>query len=95
MNIKNLPRALKIYDDLRRPFAQNVQRLSDLTGSLYHLDVMGWEDVSVEESAAGRYPPELLSALDQQLSEALSWVGEGDFVKAREKALSLLESASL
>ena len=93
--MKNLPRALKIYDDLRRPFAQNVQRLSDLTGSLYHLDVMGWEDVSVEESAAGRYPRDMLSALDQKLSEALSWVGEGDFVKAREKALSLLESASL
>ena len=94
VNIKNLPRALKIYDDLRRPFAQNIQRLSELTGTLYHLVAMGWENVSAEESAAGQYPPELLSAVGKKMLETQMWVGEGDFVKVREEVLSLLESAS-
>ena len=95
VNIKTLPQALKVYDDIRRPFSQNVQRTSDAMGSMYHLDTMGWENVSAEESAAGQYPPELLPALSQKILETHMWVSEGDFVKAREKALALLESASL
>ena len=93
VNIKTLPQALKVYDDIRRPFSQNVQRTSDAMGSMYHLNTMGWENVSAEESNAGQYPPELLSQLNQKMVETHMWVGEGDFLKAREKALKLLERA--
>ncbi|TBU21578.1 FAD/NAD(P)-binding domain-containing protein [Dichomitus squalens] len=92
VNLKTISRALKIYDDVRRPFAQNIQRVSDLTGSMYHLHEMGWEKVSAEESMAGQYPPELLSAWGQRMSELLVWVSEGDSLKAREQVVSLLES---
>ena len=95
VNIKTLPQALKVYDDIRRPFSQNIQRTSDAMGSMYHLNTMDWENVSAEESAAGQYPPELLPALSQKILETHMWVSEGDYVNAREKALALLESASL
>ena len=85
VNIQTLPRALKIYDTIRRPFSQDIQRRSELTGTLYHLIAMGWEGVSAEESAAGQYPQELLSALDRKMLEAQMWVGQGDFVRVREK----------
>ena len=93
VNIKTLPQALKVYDEFRRPFSQNVQRLSDASGSMYQLDAMGWENVSAEESTAGQYPPELLSQLNQKMVETHMWVGEGDFMKARQKALEQLERA--
>ena len=95
VNIKTLPRALKIYDTIRRPFSQDIQRRSELTGTLYHLIAIGWEGVSAEESAASQYPPELLSALDRKMLEAQMWVGQGDWVRVREKVLSLVDEAAL
>lgn len=57
VTLTNLAAALKIYDGLRRPFSQAMQRCSRGTGHLNHLLRAGWEDVTAEQSAAGEYLP--------------------------------------
>ncbi len=83
---------MNIYDAIRRPFSQNVQRGSDEAGSIYHLNELGWDKVSAEESAAGRYPQGMIDVLGKTLEEKLDWVMQGDFMETQVKAMGLLES---
>lgn len=85
---------MKIYDSIRRPFSQNVQRGSDEAGSIYHLHELGWDKVSAEESATGRYSQDMIDALSKGLEEKLDWVMAGDFMETRVKAMGMLESVS-
>ncbi|EJF62089.1 FAD/NAD(P)-binding domain-containing protein [Dichomitus squalens LYAD-421 SS1] len=73
VTLTNVSEALRIYDDVRRPFSQNVQQGSEWNGMLYQLRRAGWEDISVEDSAAGRYPPELLSAFEKDVKAQMEW----------------------
>ncbi|KAI1788600.1 FAD/NAD(P)-binding domain-containing protein [Ganoderma leucocontextum] len=95
VTLETLPRALKIYDIIRRPFSQNVQRGSDEAGSIYHLNELGWDKVSAEESAAGSYSQDMIDVLGRALEEKLDWVMEGDFMETRVKAMSMLETVSV
>ncbi|KAM5540038.1 hypothetical protein V8D89_006178 [Ganoderma adspersum] len=94
VTLETLPQALKIYDDIRRPFSQKVQRGSDEVGSIYHLKELGWDKVSVEESAAGSYSQDMIDAVGKRLEEKLDWVMKGDFMETRVKAMGMLESVS-
>ena len=76
---------------MRRPFAQNVQRLSDENGHTYHLYRHGWEALSAEESAAGKYTPEMVQAIGDSLLRVTEWAVKGSAMEEREKALALLE----
>lgn len=82
---------MKIYDAIRRPFSQGVQRGSDEAGSIYHLHELGWDKVSVEESAAGSYSQDMIDVLGKGLEEKLDWVMKGDFMETRVKAMGMLE----
>ena len=81
-----------MYDAVRRPFAQDVQRRSAANGRLYHLNREGWESISAEESAAGKYTPENLKAVADALGVASQWAVIGSAMDEKEKALRLLEA---
>ena len=51
-----IPSALAVYDEIRRPFAQNVQELSFKAGEIAWLDGPRTQSYSAEDSAAGRIP---------------------------------------
>ncbi len=89
----NLPAALAVYDDVRRPFSQGVQRGSERNGMRYQLRRAGWEDVSVEDSRAGRYPRELLDVLTGELREQLAWM-QATILSERAGVVERLEALS-
>ena len=81
-NVANVSEALKIHDDVRRPFSQYVQQGSAWNGMMYQLRRAGWEDISPEDSAAGRYPPELLDVLGKEIKGLTDWqFGPGASIK--------------
>ncbi|KAM5540134.1 hypothetical protein V8D89_006274 [Ganoderma adspersum] len=74
VTLANLPAALVIYDGVRRPYSQGIAAGSLQNGNNYHLCRAGWEDVSAEDSSAGRYPQELLGAVGQEIRKQTSWM---------------------
>ncbi|PIL34429.1 hypothetical protein GSI_03204 [Ganoderma sinense ZZ0214-1] len=60
VTMSNLRAALKIYDDLSRPFSQRVQRGSE----------------SEEDSRAGKYPRELLPVIAEDVLAQMRWTFE-------------------
>ena len=82
VNVANISQALRIYDSVRRPFSQYVQQGSAWNGMMYQLRRTGWEDISREDSAAGRYPPELLDVLGKEIKGLTDWqFGPGASIK--------------
>ena len=79
-----------MYDEVRRPFSQDIQRRSDENGRRYHLQRGGWENVTVEQSASGNYDPEILKAVSRELQGALQWAQVSANVE-KEKALKLFK----
>ncbi|KAI0086402.1 FAD/NAD(P)-binding domain-containing protein [Irpex rosettiformis] len=59
----NIVRALKIYDESRRPFAQNVQELSFKVGQIAWLDSPRVQSYSAEDSTSGVIPENVLKEL--------------------------------
>ena len=49
----NVPLALKVYDEIRRPFSQNVAALSLLSGRTSQLNTPQHADLTEEQSATG------------------------------------------
>ena len=96
VTLATLPAALKIYDDVRRPFAQDVQRGSEANGGTYHMrrPGSGWENVSAEESHAGRYPRELLGVVGLEIQKQTRWLYETTVLDERVGVLERLEALS-
>ncbi|PIL34409.1 hypothetical protein GSI_03184 [Ganoderma sinense ZZ0214-1] len=94
VTLANLPAALTVYDEVRRPFSQGVQKGSENFRLYYQLRRLGWEDVSAEDSRAGRYPRELLSLIAKEIEKQGEWaigtsiLSERDGVVERLAALS-------
>ena len=84
VTVANLPAALAVYDDVRRPFSQRVQCGSNENGMNYQLRRVGWEDVSVEDSRAGNYPCELLDAVSGEFQKLTVWAGDVNILSERE-----------
>ena len=94
VTLANLPAALKIYDDIRRPFSQGVVRGSANNGTNYHLCRAGWENVSAEESREGRYPRELLGVLGEELRKQTSWMYDSSILDERAVLAERLSALS-
>ena len=84
MTLGTLHAALEVYDDVRRPFSQGVQEGSDKNGMNYQLRRAGWENVSAEDSGAGRYPRELLDVLAKEFAGVTSWTRDSSILTERE-----------
>ena len=89
----NLPTALSIYDAVRRPFSQGVQRRSDWNGMTYQLRRAGsgWEGVSEEESRAGRYARERLDAIAEEVRAQMRWQFETTVEDDRARLAEMLQ----
>ncbi|KAM5540139.1 hypothetical protein V8D89_006279 [Ganoderma adspersum] len=99
VTLSNLQEALKIYDDLRRPFSQGVQRGSERNGANYHLRRAGsgWETISEEDSRAGRYPREWLKDVAEDIQAQMRWTFEANIEDGRARVaegLAALDSAA-
>ena len=92
VTLSNLPAALKIYDDLRRPFSQGVQRGSERNGANYHLRRAGsgWENISEEDSRAGRYPREWLTDIAEDVQAQMRWTFEANIEDDRARVADRL-----
>lgn len=94
VTLATLPAALAVYDDVRRPFSQGVQEASEKNGRNYQLRRAGWENVSAEDSRAGRYPRELLDVLVRELSEITAWTRETSILSEREGVVERIAALS-
>ena len=65
---EKLATVLRVYDEVRRPFSQGVLKGSDRNGATYQMrrEGSGWENLSAEDSKAGRYPREWLAAIAEE-----------------------------
>lgn len=92
----NLPAALAIYDTIRRPFSQDVQRRSDWNGITYQLRRAGsgWEDVSEADSRAGHYPCERLDVIADEVRAQMRWQFETTMEVDRARLAEMLEGLS-
>ncbi|KAI0364648.1 FAD/NAD-P-binding domain-containing protein [Pilatotrama ljubarskyi] len=88
---ENLTSALKVYDAIRRPAAQDVQRRSEANGRLYQLNAMGWENVTEEESKEGGFSLEKLAEIGKQVERQMSWTLGGSVMVDRDRAVAMLQ----
>ncbi len=96
VTLSNLPAALKIYDDLRRPFSQGVQRGSERNGENYHLrrPGSGWENITAEDSRSGRYPREWLKDIAEDVQAQMRWTFEANVEDDRARVAERLAALS-
>ena len=86
-----LPLALRVYDAVRRPFAQDVQARSRTNGLMYQLNALGWENCTAEQSAQGGFPLERLVEIGREIENQLSWILTGSMLQERERAVKMLD----
>ncbi|EIW52781.1 FAD/NAD-P-binding domain-containing protein [Trametes versicolor FP-101664 SS1] len=91
VSVKNLNQVLRVYDTLRRPAAQDIQRRSELNGTLYQLRSTGWEDVTEEQSQAGGFSHEKLADVGRQVERQMEWVLEGSVMEEKRTAVEAVE----
>ncbi|KAL6301495.1 FAD/NAD(P)-binding domain-containing protein, partial [Sparassis latifolia] len=82
--------ALHVYDAIRRPFAQDVQRRSRNTGILYQLNGADCQTLSEEDSASGAVPLEKLEGVAHAIDGMMNWMGVGSAMTERSRALNML-----
>lgn len=71
---EEIPSALAIYDDTRRPFTQNVQELSYKAGQTVNLDSPRTQSYSAEASAAGAIPEKTVKEIiSEDLADCQKW----------------------
>ncbi|KAI0349381.1 FAD/NAD-P-binding domain-containing protein [Trametes cingulata] len=90
VTLESLPHALRVYDAIRRPAAQEVQRRSEANGRLYQLNAKGWENVTEEESRMGGFSPEALVEVGKQVERQMSWTLGGSVMVDRDRAVAML-----
>ncbi|TBU45377.1 FAD/NAD(P)-binding domain-containing protein [Dichomitus squalens] len=95
VKLSNAAEALKIYDDVRRPFSQNVQQGSEDNAKRYQLRTDDWEDVTLEDSKAGQYDHAKLDVLAKEFMHQMQWsfdssiLGDRDQVEEKLRVLSV------
>ena len=71
--------ALTVYDEIRRPFAQNIQELSFKAGEIAWLDGPRTQSYSVEDSAAGRIPESVVKeVVAEDMADIQKWTWTTD-----------------
>ncbi|KAI0637653.1 FAD/NAD-P-binding domain-containing protein [Trametes polyzona] len=89
-----IPAALKIYDELRRPVAQMVARLSLHSGNLHNLTDPELDGITPEQSASGKgFTHEQLEKVGETLEKLKSWRWGTTIEKDCQTALERLQEA--
>ncbi|OSX62801.1 hypothetical protein POSPLADRAFT_1141422 [Postia placenta MAD-698-R-SB12] len=89
---ETLANALLIYDEIRRPFSQQIVEKSRLTGIHYDLHCPGIENVTEGASAQGAISTRQLEAIGKKLDDLITWAGTSSIMDDRDRALELLEA---
>ncbi len=92
VTLKTLPEALKVYDEIRRPFAIDIQRRSKLNGHLYQFNALGCEKITAEQCSAGGIPSERLKEIGDKITSLVEWTVTGTAMDERRKALAFLDN---
>ena len=87
----NVHFALQVYEEIRRPFSQEVQTHSREAGLLFSLDAGGLEKYSLEESRAGAIDTEILEALIRKENELADWAENTSLGPDVQRAKELVE----
>ncbi|KAI0919700.1 hypothetical protein AcW1_003116 [Taiwanofungus camphoratus] len=93
VTLETLPRALQVYDEIRRPFSQGVLRRSRDTGFLLELNSPGFEDLTEEKSAEGNVTSGKLEEVGKGMDDIMAWLGNTSIMGDCERALEVLEDA--
>ena len=83
--------ALKVYDEIRRPIAHEVQRRSREAGRVVSLNGESLADVPAEASGMGLISIEKLKALDRELNEISRWTWTSDALRDQVKAVEIFQ----
>ena len=68
-----------VYDEIRRPFAQNIQEPSFKAGEIAWLDGPRTQSYSVEDSAAGRIPESVVKeVVAEDMADIQKWTWTTD-----------------
>lgn len=84
-----IPRVLRAYDHVRRPFSQDIVRRSQKSGMLCCFQEGQLKDVSTEDSAAGKVPLDRLEALRSDVAELSEWTWATSAMGDRGEAVQL------
>ncbi|GBE80736.1 FAD-dependent monooxygenase afoD [Sparassis crispa] len=85
--------ALKVYDAIRRPFVQDVQRRSRDMGMLNQLNGAECQALSEDDSASGAISLEKLEGVANAIDDLMGWMGVGSVMSERTRALNMLEGS--
>lgn len=86
---RTLPLALQVYDEVRRPIAQEVQRRSLEAGKAFSFNGRSMSGVSREESAMGSASLEALQDVNRELDEISHWTWTSVAAEDRDTAIRL------
>lgn len=89
---EQIPTILKIFDEIRRPFAQDVVRKSFRTGQLQTLSSEELEGYTAEDSAAGKIPAEVYRAVEEAIANEGRWTYTTAAHDDRRIAVELLQA---
>lgn len=94
---KTLPEAIKIYDNIRRPFSQRIWRNSRKAGLIYDFNWPGLSDKEVMHQAeGGRWYADLdaLRRLGNHVQELQEWTWRTTIDSDRARAIEMLEKCA-
>lgn len=94
VTLKTLPRALQIYDQIRRPFSQRILQRSRLTGLHFNLLLPEFKDVSEEASASGAVTKAQLENIGNAIGDLWLWASTTSIMDDRDMAVQLLEATT-
>lgn len=89
---EQIPTILQIFDEIRRPFAQDIVRKSFRTGQLQTLSSEKLEGYTAEDSAAGRIPAEVYRAVEEAIANEGRWTYMTAAHDDRRIAVELLQA---
>jgi salicylate hydroxylase len=85
--------ALKVFDEIRRPFAQHVQDMSLEAGKVIFLGNARMQSYTAEDSAAGKIPHDQLTELIAQDAKQLQqWTWTATVTKDLQFAIDQLKA---
>ncbi|CCL98472.1 uncharacterized protein FIBRA_00470 [Fibroporia radiculosa] len=94
VTLETLPQALQVYDAIRRPFSQNVQAMSRITGTVYDLNDKVVEELVGHDGISKPLSVNELEILGQKVEDLMSWLRSTSALDERAAALEMLKTLS-
>ncbi|CCL98471.1 uncharacterized protein FIBRA_00469 [Fibroporia radiculosa] len=89
--LENVDQVLKVYDEIRRPFSQEIVEKSRGNGLKYDLRSPGLEWMTEEKSVTSPLTPAQLEELGDSIEDAFTWVKTTSVMDDLDKGIKRLE----